>query len=195
MYCYVARSRLPLLVEFGDAMNKDRLYYLGRAEGGFIITSMIVLVVLVCLLMASIWYYEKQKAYYDAEVNRLCADDGGVKVYETVRLPSEKFNGWGQIAFYDPTQGANALGSEYIYKRESHYLRNELPMILRTHYEVIRQADNKLLGETTFYSREGGDFFNQLGFPPGTFSQSYNCPTITEAGGLNLLKQVFVKSE
>ena len=27
----------------------------------------------------------------DAEVKRLCAIDGGIKVYETVRLPAERF--------------------------------------------------------------------------------------------------------
>ncbi|MCL2075403.1 MAG: hypothetical protein FWH15_02970 [Betaproteobacteria bacterium] len=46
---------------------------------------------------ASFWYGGGVKLYYDAEVNRLCAIDGGVKVYETVTLPPEKFNEWGNI--------------------------------------------------------------------------------------------------
>ncbi len=32
-----------------------------------------------------------------AEVDRLCAIDGGLKIYETVSLPPEKFNEYGQI--------------------------------------------------------------------------------------------------
>ena len=44
------------------------------------------------------------KGQLDDEVKRLCAIDGGVRVYETVTLPPEKFNQWGEINFYRPTQ-------------------------------------------------------------------------------------------
>jgi hypothetical protein len=43
-------------------------------------------------LAASFWYGGGAKIYYDAKAYRLCAIDGGVKVYETVKLPPEKFN-------------------------------------------------------------------------------------------------------
>jgi hypothetical protein len=33
----------------------------------------------------------------DNLVDELCAKDGGVKVYETVILPKERFNEWGQF--------------------------------------------------------------------------------------------------
>jgi len=46
----------------------------------------------------------------DAEVKRLCAIDGGVKLYETVKLPPEKFNQWGQIKFYRATQSGDGAG-------------------------------------------------------------------------------------
>ena len=45
----------------------------------------------------------------DDEVRRLCAIDGGIKVYETVTLPADRFDKYGQINFYRPTQGENAL--------------------------------------------------------------------------------------
>ena len=63
-------------------------------------------------LSISFWYGGGRKFYYDAEVRRLCAIDGGVKVYETVKLPADKFNQWGQVNFYKPDQGESALGSE-----------------------------------------------------------------------------------
>ena len=61
----------------------------------------------------------------DAEVDRLCAVDGGVKIYETVQLPPEKSNRWSQIYFYQPIKGENALGPEYFYQLDRHYYRKE----------------------------------------------------------------------
>ncbi|MDR1849955.1 MAG: hypothetical protein LBQ75_07940 [Zoogloeaceae bacterium] len=190
-------ARLSLPARFGEAM-KDRLYYPRRGEGGFIITSMIVLVVLACLV-ALFWLNEKQKKlndHYDAEVDRLCAVDGGVKVYETVRLPPEKFGSWrgNGINFFDPTQGENALGSEFIYKWKITVYQERNPFVDRNHYEVIRRADNKLLGEATSYGRSGGDVLAFLGLPAA--GEPHRCPPPSElAGDGSLFNQIFVKSE
>ena len=153
-------------------MNKDRLYYLGRGEGGFIITSMIVLVVVVFVcLAASFWDAKKQKAYYDAELNRLCAIDGGINVYETVRLPPERF---GQ------------RWDEYLYVREPHtYIRSGNPLMWRDTSKIIRRSDSKVLGEYVSYARRGGD----SPFSPGHPS-SYRCPKLFT---LNLEQAIFLK--
>lgn len=66
----------------------------------------------------SFWYGGGRMYYYDIQVSSLCAKDGGVKVYETVKLPAERFDQWGQINFYRPTQNENALGPEYEFKYE-----------------------------------------------------------------------------
>ena len=104
------------------------------------------------------------KSELDAEVRRLCAIDGGIKVYETVKLPANKFNQWGQINFYRPTQGEDALGAEYIFKWDSHYLQQGQPAInpgdismRRDHIQIIRKRDMKILGELVSYQRAGGD--------------------------------------
>lgn len=133
------------------------------------------------------------KSGLDAEVKRLCALDGGIKVYETVRLPPEGFNQWGQINFYKPTQGENALGEEYILKIERHeivkgnpsYDPTEISMS-RTHSRVIRKSDLKLLGETVMYLRVGGD-------PPGTsHTTSFTCPDVREQGEAGLFRRIFL---
>ena len=51
------------------------------------------------LLVSSIVYatFFTEKARLDREVKRLCAIDGGITVYETVKLPAERFDGYGQI--------------------------------------------------------------------------------------------------
>ena len=61
------------------------------------------------LLAAAFLLTGCEKARFDQQVKELCAKDGGVKVYETVKMPAEKFNQWGQINFFKPTQGENAL--------------------------------------------------------------------------------------
>lgn len=126
------------------------------------------------------------KSELDAEVKRLCAIDGGVKVYETVALPAEKFNQRREINFYRPAQGENALGPEYLYKREIRYLLEgeyEKPAMWKTHEQVFRKADGRLLGESVSYARRGGDL-------PGPWHpSSYICPELKD---LNLLEQVFV---
>ena len=42
-----------------------------------------------------------EKARLDQQVKELCAKDGGIKVYETVKLPPERFDQWGLIKPYD----------------------------------------------------------------------------------------------
>jgi len=90
------------------------------------------------------------KTELDAEVMRLCAIDGGVRVYETVKLPPDKFNQWGQVNFYRPDQGENALGPDYLFKRDTLYYKQGNPDFFRLHTKVIRRLDDRLLGESVF---------------------------------------------
>jgi hypothetical protein len=126
------------------------------------------------------------KSDLDDEVRRLCAIDGGVKVYETVKLPAERFNQWGQVNFYKPTQGENALGPEYIFRSVTKYYKQGNPEMSRSHYLIYRHSDEKLLGEAISYGRGGGDL-------PGPWhGSSYSCPDIIKAGPNALLQAVFV---
>jgi len=125
------------------------------------------------------------KANLDSEVKRLCAIDGGIKVYETVKLTPDKFNEWGQVNFYNPTQGENSLGKDYVFKQENKYYQRGNPEMWRTHLEVIRRTDGKTLGESTSYSRRGGDV-------PGPWHDSaYGCPE--QRGDIPLLTAIFQK--
>lgn len=126
-----------------------------------------------------------EKARLDQQVRELCAKDGGVKVYETVKVPAEKIDKWGMVAFYKPTQGENALGPEYIYKEETTYYRRGNPDLFRMHTQVLRRADGKILGESVFYKRGGGDL-------PGPWEgSSFMCPELSVAN--DVLRQVFIK--
>lgn len=136
-------------------------------------------------LAASFWYGGGRKFYYDAEVKEFCAIDGGVKIYEIVKLPSDRFNQWGEVSFYRADQGEAALGDEYITRLDRKYFRSENPVISRFHYEVIRRADHKKLGETTIYSRNGGDLYGP--WAPSSFS----CPPIVDSSEIVLFRNIF----
>lgn len=124
----------------------------------------------------------------DEEVQRLCAKDGGIKVYETVKLSPEKFNEWGQPNFYKPTQGENALGPEYSYRFDINYYRKGNPQMSRYHIQVIRRSDGKLLGEAISYGRGGGDL------PSPMHDSSFSCPSPDKAGEIALFRQIFTIS-
>lgn len=153
------------------------------------LTPLILLATLLLLLpLATACASGPGKSELDAEVKRLCAIDGGIKVYEIVKLPPEKFNQWGQINFYRATQGENALGPEYIYKSEDYYYhqgRQGGATMVRYHHQVIRRSDGKLLGETISYGRGGGDL-------PGPWEpSSFHCPPTSESSEIALFKKIF----
>jgi len=127
-----------------------------------------------------------EKVWLDAQLEEYCAKDGGVKVYEKVVLPPEKFDRLGAITFYRPTQGENALGPEYLFKEQKSYYRKGNPEAWRNHYQVIRRSDRKLLGESISYSRRGGDG----AIPLPMHDSSFGCPK--NAGDASLLRLIFV---
>jgi hypothetical protein len=142
----------------------------------------------------------------DAEVKRLCAIDGGVKVYEAVKLPATEFDQWGMPKTYQKRIQNKAayqhdgtrtvmeffLGSDYIVRYEVHIYRGGEPdydfgvtRMWRNFYQVIRRGDGVVLGETVSYSRRGGDI-------PGPWHpSSYRCPE--RAGDTDLIQQLFVR--
>lgn len=133
------------------------------------------------------WAVAGKKMYWDTKVREMCAKDGGISVYESVELPAVMFNKWGQINFYRPNQGENALGSEYLVKVETQFLRteNEDPVIMRFQSQVFRKSDGKLLVDSVSYARRGGDL-------PGPWhASSYRCPEHVK----DILDELFVKSK
>lgn len=146
-----------------------------------------IIALLLLLSFATACASGPSKSELDAEVKRLCAIDGGIKVYETVTLPPGKFNKYGQVNFYKPTRGENALGPEYIFKEDIVYQRRGNPEMWRTHYKLIRRSDEKLLGESVSYSRRGGD-------APGPWhDSSFGCPE--NRGDVPFLMSVFVQQK
>ena len=125
---------------------------------------------------------EREKHHLDEEVRRLCAKDGGVKVYETVKLPAKQFDKYGNPQFgrkgsiQIPSKEDAKESDEYYYVREIVYLKGGVTSqdyearMWRWHTQIIRRSDNKVLGEYVSYTRRGDGF--QTPWHPSSFSCS-----------------------
>jgi hypothetical protein len=109
-----------------------------------------------------------EKSRLDEEVTKLCAMDGGIKVYETVKLPHEKFNQFGNVEI--PSKDKAKQEDLFFYELDTKYLKTGNPEMWRSHHRIIRREDGKLLGESIRYTRRGGDM-------PGPWHETaYSCP-------------------
>ncbi|MBX9917144.1 MAG: hypothetical protein K2Y07_07915 [Nitrosomonas sp.] len=123
-----------------------------------------------------------EKARLDREVKRLCAIDGGIRVYETVKLPAERFAQYDSISL--PYKEIANPEDEYFYESSTTSLILGNPELVKYYYAVYRQFDGKLLGEIINYSRRGG------GIPGPWHMSAFRCPKETDA---DLKKQIFIR--
>ena len=140
---------------------------------------------LVTLFLFTLWWaaptYKRAKA--DAMVDELCARDGGIKVFETVALPANRFDKYGNFQIASkPSPGA-----DFYLKIESRWI---VPYsgegnisIARRSFQVYRASDSKLLGEAISYLRRGGDPISHA------HPSSYSCPE-----DVGVERKVFVRN-
>ncbi|MDR1850042.1 MAG: hypothetical protein LBQ75_08375 [Zoogloeaceae bacterium] len=153
-----------------------------------IAANMLFAFIALAWLAASFWYGGGRKFYYDAEVKRLCAIDGGVNVYEKVKLPPERFNQHGILNL--PLQRNAKPSDDYFYVSGEMYIETSSDSVTlrRSSLAIVRRSDGKTLGEMISYHRSGGDpLVIQLLLPPSSFS----CPPTSF--GINLEQPVFLK--
>lgn len=119
----------------------------------------------------------REQAEADAQVQELCAKDGGIKVYERVRLPREMLVELGKLRL--PAKRYIQPSDNFYYEWDIEYFRRGNPEVTRSHFKLFRKIDAKLLGEAISYSRRGGDL-------PGPWHPStFECP---ERGDLTALR-------
>lgn len=126
------------------------------------------------------------KAHYDRQVRELCAKDGGVRVYEMVKLSAEKFDELKRRNFVLPDKLAAKPTDGYYVETDRHYYRQGNPEMSRRQYKIIRSSDHKTLGELVFYGRAGGDI-------PGPWhGSSFTCPDPTQ---VHFESAIFIKGD
>ena len=133
-----------------------------------------------------------EKFALDRQMEELCEQDGGIKVYETIALPVSKFDQWG-----DPFPGwrgrprESRFGADFSYVVETTYLKKGEPLqgsgrLDRTTEKIFRVSDGKLIGQATSYGRSGGDF---IAFSHPT---SKSCPENQSES--DLIRSVFLRT-
>lgn len=167
---------IPLLVIFAAPPLWRRSQSL--FQKGLVVAASVV------ILAAPSLISNGMKWWYDRQVSELCAKDGGVRVYETVRLPRERFDKWGNVGIHE--KGYAKPADEYYYESVIHYYREGNPTLLRSRSWVVRRSDNKVLGEAISYGRSGGDV------PGPGHGSSFHCPPIADAEG-KIESSIFLK--
>lgn len=133
----------------------------------------------------------------DRQMEEMCRKDGGLHVYEKVTLPASEFSNVGQpLAKYGSSAKSfeDRLGPDYRYIVDRTVVAGHADadpergqgLVTRIHERVVRRADGKLLGESVWYSRGGGDFIT-FGFHPS----GSHCPK-TRA---SLINSIFLKGD
>ncbi len=133
-----------------------------------------------------------EQAAVDAEMEKLCKQDGGMKIYETVVLPNEQFTQYGDVKFFQ-TWDQSSGGYRFVWKSEQiKVTKSTLDILTWNHASltkntamVIREIDNKVLGADVVYIRIGGAILPQLGPDP-----TKDCPLNTNS--VIFLRTVFV---
>jgi hypothetical protein len=126
-----------------------------------------------------------EKARLDDQVRELCAKDGGVKVFETVKVSAEMLDSHGNVRI--PTKAESKSGDAYYSVLQTEHLKTGNPELWRSRRQVVRASDGKVLGEWVRYVRRGGDL-------PGPWHESsFGCPEIGSA--LDLERSIFLRKD
>ena len=124
----------------------------------------------------------------DKKVNELCSKDGGLHVYEKVQLPATSFNGKGFPLFYRENGGEQSLGPGYRFLLSTNNIPN-FDLVYKHSEQIIRIKDRKLLGETIYYTRKGGDLL------PISNPSVYGCQPPYKGSFELLVPSVFVVAD
>lgn len=148
-------------------------------------TKILALIPIVSIFAWLAWtLYGGEKFLLDRQVQELCAKDGGVKIYETVKLSANRFDAYGDLRI--PSKRDAKPEDDYYYEWNVDRYGDGNPSMRRDHFLVFRRSDSKLLGEAVSYARRGGDL-------PGPWHESsFRCPE--QAGDVVLNRRIFVQS-
>jgi hypothetical protein len=123
-----------------------------------------------------------QKWQLDEEARRLCAKDGGISVYETVKRSTSNIDL--KAGFALPPLGKQAASDQYAHEWTSQNVTSGNPSLRRDEFRIIRLSDGKELARLVSYSRVGGDM-------PGPWHEShFRCPVGLDENAL--MRSVFV---
>lgn len=136
--------------------------------------SAILAAVIVGVLSGCAGWSPGQQSYWDARVRELCKKDGGVTVYEQVKITRREFDALGGLngTVPVPIRAFAQPGTPYVAETKRFTIHEWAPEVLRRETSIIRVADGKVLSRQIQYLRIGGDF------PSPSHESSYSCADV-----------------
>jgi len=161
----------------------------GAPNAGLLKTTAIVF--LASTLLGCMGWVPGRQTYWDAKVKEMCEKDGGVTVYERVRISKAEINRHvlpmtadGRLSF-TIKELAHPDAPIYAVERIT-YLRESNPRVRRTESVIMRRHDQVVVARWVIYARAGGDF--PTGLSEGT---SFICPDLQKMTS-DLHEQLFI---
>lgn len=118
------------------------------------------------LIVLYLFFWPSEKDRLDKKMAELCKKDGGVNIYETVKLPPEMFDDLGNVkagvnirkgkGYVTQFGGAYELATKTLVLKKGDSLKGE-GQLVRHDTKLVRIIDNKVLAEIINYNRAGGD--------------------------------------
>lgn len=148
------------------------------------------LVALALAAISALGLFGCERWELDRKMEELCKKDGGIKVYETVTLPSGEFATlWKYVITARSLEDYYGPSYRYVSKKVILLGKDARPdkgegQLDRIYQAIYRRGDNRLLGEQVSYRRGGGDYFT-FGFQPSSAS----CPRLDR----DLAQMIFIK--
>lgn len=132
-------------------------------------------------------YIPGAKAHWDAKVKEMCQKDGGVTVYDRVRVSKADIDLLGTVGgrIGIPNRRVAKPNTPVYSELEVTDLRKWNPRVSRSEESIIRRSDHATVARSVIYSRSGGDF--PTGFSEAT---SFACPTPNEVR--SALQELFI---
>lgn len=101
---------------------------------------------------------------WDAKVRELCNKDGGVTVYERIRLSESEYRRLRDLGrSIAPVKDLAPYESPYISEQTCEVLRKGVPAVYRVETSVVRRSDGKILSRSVNYFRQRDGFISGFG--------------------------------
>lgn len=143
---------------------------------------------LIATLIGCAGYVPGRQSYWDAQVKELCAKDGGVQIFEKLRVSEQdlvyldKLDGKVSVPSKDSANPNSVAYSEF--KLSPIYSAGSLA-IDRAESTIVRRSDQVVIARWVVYKRSGGDI------PTGiAHDSSFTCPDLTKIA--SDLQQLFI---
>lgn len=115
-----------------------------------------------------------RQSYWDSKVKEMCKKDGGMTIYEHVKLTHRQYRelGGAMGIVSVPLRRTAKPGSPYVADTRYTTIHEANPKVYRRETSIVRTSDSKVLARQIQYMRIGGDF------PSPAHESSYSCADV-----------------